>query len=70
MTAHGINEDIAPACRCDRDTDLELLHSLLADGVDQLTASRMVWGGEFDMRVWVRRQYLARFPWLRIWGTT
>ena len=59
-------------CTCG-DPDVDRVLALMADGLDQITASRIVWGGVPDVPAtpeqvapWVRRRFAEAFPWLRV----
>jgi hypothetical protein len=53
------------SCGC-ADRELDDVKALMDSGLDQHTASRMVWGDLADVRTYVRTEFRRRFPWLRL----
>lgn len=71
-TRHGVDDPPLPGCTC-RDRQVDELRELIAQGVDQHTASHQLWGDPTTpaaVRGWVRRQFAATFPWLQLPATT
>lgn len=72
-TADKIGND----CRCIDDPMVWRLRSMIADGIDQTTASHLLWGRDAhktaeiaaagaEARRFVRDALKAAFPWLRV----
>lgn len=71
-----------PSCNCLEDPDLDTLRDLVAAGMDQRTASRVLWASPATLaleerlayaahqaeqtRASVRAAFVAAFPWLRL----
>jgi hypothetical protein len=57
----------ASDCTCIGDKQLNVLRDLMASGMGQLEASRLLWGDDADqVKVGVRASLLSWFPWLRL----
>lgn len=61
------DEPLEVTCYCS-DPEVDALLDLMAQGYTQHEASRLIWGPARDVRLWVRREYVAAFPWLRLPG--